>query len=194
MSSAGPGLPKLNDGVTTRRVSASDVPAVLSLLEASLGWQNDDLYTKFFSWKHERSPFGPSPAWVAVDSDGRLLGFRTFLPWEFPALGYRILTVGPTVEEGAAVFRLQRRGGAVEAAICDLLAPGDDRKLRRELCRRVLAVTGADYAIRVGRFGPGGRSPAAPGRGPVLMWLALGEPTLPALHDWDLSLGDVELF
>jgi hypothetical protein len=103
-------------------------------------------------------------------------------------------TVGPTVEDGAAVFRLRRRGGAVEAAICDLLAPGDDRKLRGELCRRVLAVTGADYAIRVGRSGSGRRSPAVPGRGPVLTWRALGETTMPALHDWDLSLGDVELF
>jgi GNAT superfamily N-acetyltransferase len=337
MNSAGHGLSKLNDGVTIRRASTSDLPAVLSLLEASLGWGSDDLDAKFYSWKHEQSPFGPSPAWVAVDSHGQLLGFRTFLRWEFacdsrvlravravdtatrpdaqrrgifsrltrtaiealprdetafvfntpnrrslpgylrmgwqkigrlpvsaraasvrgwarlagargpadrwslrsiagvpaadalsaraplerlllaglqdaeplhtrlsveylrwrygfPALGYRILTVGPTVEDGAAVFRLRRRGGALEAAICELLAPSDDRKLPGELCRRVLAVTGADYALHVRRSRPGGRLPTAPGRGPVLTWRALGDATMPALRDWDLSLGDVELF
>ena len=69
--------------VTVRPASAADRPSVLALLEASLGWESDDRHADFFSWKHEQNPFGPSPAWVAVDGDGRLLGFRAFLRWEF---------------------------------------------------------------------------------------------------------------
>lgn len=326
----------VSDDVTIRRASASDLPAVLRLLEASLGWGADERYAEFFAWKHEQNPFGPSPAWVAVDGDGQLLGFRTFLRWEFvrgfdvvraaravdtatrsdvqrrgifsrltsaaiealrsddvafvfntpnrqslpgyakmgwqkvgrlpvnaraasagrwvrllrargpadrwslhslggisassafaarapvegllaslndtellqtrlsveylrwryglPALGYRILTPGPTLEDGAAVFRLRRRGRAVEAVICELLVPNGDRKLRGELCRRVLAVTGADYAIRIGRPRATGGFLMLPGRGPLLTWRGLTDKTVPPLRHWDLSLGDVELF
>jgi GNAT superfamily N-acetyltransferase len=326
----------VEDDVTIRPATASDRPSVLGLLEASLGWGSDECYAEFFAWKHEQSPFGPSPAWVAVDRDGGLLGFRTFLRWEFargrdvvraaravdtatrpdaqrrgifsrltrtaieslldeniafvfntpnqqsiagyirmgwqrvgrlpvsaraspdghwtrlvgarrrpanrwslpsaggvpasdalaarapverlltglrtkglhtrlsveylrwrygfPALGYRIVSAGPTVEDGAAVFRLRRRGRAVEAVIADVLVPGDERKLRGELCRRVLTVAGADYAIRVGRPRSAGGFLPLPGQGPILTWRALVDTTMPTLREWDLSLGDVELF
>ena len=284
--------------VMVRPASIADRPSVLALLESSLGWQADSRNADLFAWKHEQSPFGPSPAWVAVDREGRLLGFRTFLRWEFtrgsavvragtrrrhghptgraaardllaahqdgnrrpgrrrrgvclqhaepaesprlpqdgmaaggppagsrtrdithaldatrpcpppgrevvadapepacppvtpsrtptpwrrllagldhtdglrtrisveylrwrygfPTLRYRVATAGATVEDGVAVFRFRRRGTAVEAVICDLLVPGEDRRLDGELCRRVLEVTGADYAICLGR--PRGR-------------------------------------
>jgi GNAT superfamily N-acetyltransferase len=337
MDAAGTGMITVDDEVTIRRASPSDLPSVLALLEASLGWASDERHAEFFAWKHEQSPFGPSSAWVAVDGDGHLLGFRTFLRWEFvrgsdvvravravdaatrpdvqrrgiftrltrtaiealrsnetefvfntpnrrtlpgnvkmgwckighlpvavratsarswarlararhpadkwslpsrcgtpasaafaapgpverllaglgdakglrtrlsfeylrwrygfPALGYRVLTAGPTVEDGAAVFRLRRRGRAVEAAICDLLVPRDQRKLRIELCRRVLATPSADYAIRIGRPSWADGFLALPGQGPVLTWRALRDTVMPPpLRHWDLSLGDVELF
>jgi GNAT superfamily N-acetyltransferase len=321
--------------VTVRPAAAEDRPSVLALLEASLGWESDDRHAAFFSWKHEQSPFGPSPAWVAMDPEGQLLGFRTFLRWEFaqgsavvraaravdtatrpdvqgrgifsrltttaieglvrdevafvfntpnqqslpgylsmgwqrvgrlpirarspsmrrwtrlvgarrpadkwslltgagvpasdafadtdsvarllagldhteglrtrvgveylrwrygfPALRYRIVTAGPTVEDGTAVFRFRRRGTAVEAVICDLLVPGEDRRLGGELCRRVLEVAGADYALCLGRPRARGFLPL-PGQGPMLTWRALTDTARPSLHEWDLSLGDVELF
>jgi GNAT superfamily N-acetyltransferase len=321
--------------VTVRRASAADRPSILALLEASLGWESDDRHADFFVWKHEQSPFGPSPAWVAVDREGQLLGFRTFLRWEFtrgsavvraaravdtatrpdaqrrgifsrltttaieglvrdevafvfntpnrrslpgylrmgwqrvgrlpvrarwpsmrrwtrlvgarrpadkwslltgagvpagdafadtdsvarllagldyteglctrvgveylrwrygfPALRYRVVTAGPTVEDGAAVFRFRRRGTSVEAVICDLLVPGEDRRLGGELCRRVLVVAGADYALSLGRPRARGFLPL-PGQGPMLTWRALQDLPCPSLHEWDLSLGDVELF
>jgi GNAT superfamily N-acetyltransferase len=321
--------------VMVRPASAADRPSVLALLEASLGWESDDRHADFFSWKHEQNPFGPSLAWVAVDREGQVLGFRTFLRWEFtqgstvvraaravdtairrdvqrrgifsrltataieglvrdevafvfntpnqqslpgylkmgwqrvgrlpvrvrapsvrrwkrlvgarrpadkwslltgagvpasdafaetdsvarllaeldhteglhtrvgveylrwrygfPALRYRIVTAGPTVEDGAAVFRFRRRGTAVEAVICDLLVPGEDRMLGAELCRRVLEVAGADYALCLGRPRARGFLPL-PGQGPMLTWRALREMASPSLHEWDLSLGDVELF
>jgi predicted N-acetyltransferase YhbS len=323
-------------GTAIRPASASDRPAVLALLRASLGWGSDERHAEFFAWKHEQNPFGPSPTWVAVDGDGQVLGLRVFLRWEFasgvvvaravravdtatrpdvrrrgifstltksaiealvddntafvfntpnqqslpgylsmgwqqvgrlplsararsarglarlvrarrpaekwslpseggmpagdalapraplerllcdlddatglrtrlsveylrwrygfPDLRYRILTAGPTVEDGAVVFRLRRRGDAVEAAICDVLVPRGEPKLRGELCRRVLAVARADYAIRIGRpLLTGGFVPASR-QGPVLTWRALEHTTMPTLRHWDLSLGDIELF
>jgi GNAT superfamily N-acetyltransferase len=65
-----------------RRAEADDRPAVLALLAASLGWSVDDRFGEFFAWKHDENAFGPSPSWVAV-ADGRIVGSRTFLRWEF---------------------------------------------------------------------------------------------------------------
>lgn len=55
---------------------------ILDLLGRSMGLVVDARYRGFFAWKHTESPFGPSPAWVAEDTDG-IVGFRTFLRWEF---------------------------------------------------------------------------------------------------------------
>ena len=68
-----------------RQATDDDLPAVLELLQASLGWVPDDAYERFFAWKHHQSPFGRSPAWVAVDPDAgdRVVGFRTVSRWQF---------------------------------------------------------------------------------------------------------------
>jgi hypothetical protein len=148
-----------------------------------------------------------SDAFADTDSVARLLagldhtdGLRTrvgveYLRWRygFPALRYRVVTAGPTVEDGTVVFRFRRRGTAVEAVICDLLVPGEDLSLGGELCRRVLEVAGADYALCLGRPKARGFLPL-PGQGPMLTWRALRDMARPSLHEWDLSLGDVELF
>jgi predicted N-acetyltransferase YhbS len=68
--------------VEIRAATADDDAAVLELLQASMGWVPDDQYARFFTWKHRESPFGPSPAWVAVEGR-RIVGFRTFLRWQF---------------------------------------------------------------------------------------------------------------
>lgn len=68
--------------ITVRRVTDADRPAVLALLADSLGWDRDETFAEFFHWKHVENPFGPSPAWVAVEG-GSLVGFRTFLRWRF---------------------------------------------------------------------------------------------------------------
>ena len=71
-------------GIHIRAATPDDDPAVLGLLEASMGWIPDDLAARFFVWKHREGPFGPSPSWVAVDRDtGRIVGLRTFLRWRF---------------------------------------------------------------------------------------------------------------
>ncbi len=65
-----------------RRVTDADRPAVLELLADSLGWERDETFADFFHWKHVDNPFGPSPAWVAVEGMS-IVGFRTFLRWQF---------------------------------------------------------------------------------------------------------------
>jgi len=320
-----------------RRSEPTDRAAILELLSASLGWLPDEHFEQFFAWKHEASPFGASPAWVAVDAHGTVIGFRTFMRWEYRAsgrpyravravdtathpdhqgrgifrrltlgaieemtadgvdfvfntpnaksrpgylkmgwtevgrlpvaarptsvpalrrmaasrvpaqrwstpstaghpaaevldrpgvgalvaalapssrlrtvrsvaylrwrygfapLGYRALTVSSGPEDGIAIFRLRRRGHALECALCDLLVPGDDLSTRRALLRAVTAGCDADYVIRIGG-GTVGRPGfvRVPGQGPILTWRGLA-PGVPGaeLPDWDLALGDVELF
>lgn len=68
--------------ILVRRAGPDDEPAILELLAASLGWSTDERHRSLFRWKHQTNPFGPSPAWVAVAS-GEVVGFRTFLRWEF---------------------------------------------------------------------------------------------------------------
>lgn len=65
-----------------RASTEADEPAVLALLQAALGWGDDENFSQFFAWKHRKSPFGTSPGWLALDGD-RVVGFRTFLRWEF---------------------------------------------------------------------------------------------------------------
>jgi GNAT superfamily N-acetyltransferase len=81
--------------VAVRRSTPADIPSILALLEASLGWLPDDQHERFFDWKHSANPFGTSPAWVAIDEHrgGRVVGFRTFLRWAFQRDGEIIRAV-----------------------------------------------------------------------------------------------------
>jgi GNAT superfamily N-acetyltransferase len=320
-----------------RRYEHADEPGVLALLQASLGWLADEHHARFFRWKHRDNPFGPSPAWVALDGD-RVVGLRVLMRWEFeggdpvatavravdtatdpdyqgrgifsaltrravdelraagthfvfntpnrqslpgylkmgwevvgrlpvaarprspsalarmarsrapadlwstpshagvdavealgdgaaldallasqpevrglrtrrtagvlrwrytgfPALGYRVLTRGRGVEDGFAVFRLRRRGRALEAVVGNVLVPDADRRLVVQLLTAVPGAAGADYAVVLGdaarlraRFLP------LPRQGPVLTWRALARTDRPPLASWHLTLGDIELF
>ena len=127
-------------------------------------------------------------------------GFRTdrtsaYLTWRtaLEPLHYRVLLADPADPgRGGLVFRLRRRGPALEAAVIEQLVP--DRRTGVRLVARLLAETGADYAIGV-RTGPSaGLIPVpVPGFGPILTTRALaGAP--PAPDEWTLTLGDVELF
>lgn len=130
-------------------------------------------------------------------------GLRTrrtsaYLRWRygFEPLRYRAVTLGQGVAEGLAVFRLRRRGPALECALCEVLVPAGSRAAERALVRAVVRGSGADHVIRVG--GPAlDRCGFArlPGQGPILAWRPLrnGVPG-GRLDEWDLALGDVELF
>ncbi len=112
----------------------------------------------------------------------------------FPALGYRALTGPGGVEDGLGLFRLRRRGGAVEAMLGDVLAPGGDARTVARLARDVLRVSGADYAVATAAGRRWRGFVPLPGQGPVLTWRAAGAGGRLPIGAWDLSLGDVELF
>jgi len=65
-----------------RRADMADLPGVLDLAQAALGWRPDDPNDAFFRWKHLDNPAGPSPMWLA-SHHGKVLGFRVFLRWRF---------------------------------------------------------------------------------------------------------------
>lgn len=69
-------------GLDVRPATLDDRPAILALLEQTLGWDGDVRYSELFRWKHDLNVFGPSPMWVATDA-GRVVGLRAFMRWEF---------------------------------------------------------------------------------------------------------------
>jgi GNAT superfamily N-acetyltransferase len=136
----------------------------------------------------------------SVDGGPGLRTHRTpaYLRWRygFDPLGYRAVTLADDVRGGVAVFRLRRRGPALECVLCEVLAPAGDRGAHRALVRSVARERGADYVIRLG-----GRAldrqgfVRAPSQGPTLTWFPLTAGCPGArLDEWALTLGDVELF
>jgi GNAT superfamily N-acetyltransferase len=116
-----------------------------------------------------------------------------YLAWRygFAPLRYRALPVGDGA--GLVIFRLRRRGQALEAAVCEELFP-DDGGLRRRALRQVVRTTGADHAVVVGVAEPAQGLLPVPGQGPTLVWRDVCDDTVPSADDWSLNLGDVELF
>lgn len=114
------------DVVSIRPAIPTDRPAIIALATRALGWQGDERDQAFFAWKHEENPFGVSPAWVAT-SDGRLVGFRTFLRWEL-ARGRERLRMVRAVDtatdpdhQGRGIFRR-----LTETAVFELAESGYD--------------------------------------------------------------------
>jgi GNAT superfamily N-acetyltransferase len=117
-----------------------------------------------------------------------------FLRWRygFTALHYRALCAGASVEDGVALYRVRRRGRAVETTICELLVPGGDERLDRRLLRGVVRDSGGDYAVRLAGHGPRSAWLTVPGQGPTFVWRHVTDDAPPPR--WDLTLGDIELF
>src|SRR4029079_3933876 len=110
-----------------RRATPSDRSAILRLGTRTLGWMGDAEDDAFFTWKHELNPFGPSPMWVACDGP-RVVGFRTFLRWEFVEPGDRVVRAVRAVDtatdpdyQGRGIFT-----NLTLAALDELRAEGVD--------------------------------------------------------------------
>jgi GNAT superfamily N-acetyltransferase len=80
------------DDLVIRPAGPSDRPAILELVKRSLGEGQIPRDPGFWSWKHERNPFGPSAVLVA-EADGRLVGLRVFLRWRWAAGGRQVNAV-----------------------------------------------------------------------------------------------------
>jgi N-acetylglutamate synthase-like GNAT family acetyltransferase len=65
-----------------RKANTDDLPAIISLLRASLGENLIPKSEELWNWKHLANPFGESPVLVA-ENDGMICAMRVFLRWEF---------------------------------------------------------------------------------------------------------------
>lgn len=112
-----------------------------------------------------------------------------FLAWRYgtPLLGYRVVDDG----DAAIIVRARRRGRASELAL--VAGFGDDRLVGR-LAARTARRAGVDYVARLGGAHLSAGEVPLPGGGPVLTWRAVAPAAMPALANWSLSLGDIELF
>lgn len=119
-----------------------------------------------------------------------------YLEWRYAGdlLTYRAIVAPNGLADGVAIFRVRQRGSAREAALCDVIAAGDDVGIARSLVKRVARAADADYLLNLRGSVPGrGRLPL-PGQGPTLTWRPLATDQTEPPRDWSLGLGDIELF
>jgi GNAT superfamily N-acetyltransferase len=119
-----------------------------------------------------------------------------YLAWRYGdgPIGYRAVLIGPRIVDGIAFCRVRRRGGATELTVCDVLGP-EPGMMPKEALAQVFRKCGADYAIRVRGRGPSGGGWLSMRRaGPILTWRELGRREQPGMGEWDLCMGDLELF
>ena len=170
------------------RISASRVPASIWSVPSTVGLHPNDAFAESTSLDQ------------LLDSQPRSSGIETrrsaeFLRWRygFEPLHYRVVAGDGGIDSGLAVFRLRRRGRATEAALTDVLAPHGDSALRRRLVGHAARAANADYTLTLGRGSRSRFSLRLPG-GPILTARSLSDAAVPLLPEWDLSLGDIELF
>ena len=122
---------------------------------------------------------------IRTDLDVHMLRWR----YGFAPLHYR----GLADHGGVVLFRVRRRGPATECVIGHLLAP--DAAAARRLVAGVAKVSGADQVLRITDHPVvrAGELPL-PGGGPILTWRELATSGMPTLDQWELTMGDVELF
>ena len=131
----------------------------------------------------------PSPV-SSADRTLRTASDETFARWRYglPDLDYRRSS---TTSAAAIVVRLRRRGSGRELVVAEQLG---DRDHADRLVVDVLRAVGATHALRLGGPNlPRGFVPL-PGGGPLLTWRGVCDHGPPPLPNWDLRLGDLELF
>jgi predicted N-acetyltransferase YhbS len=113
-----------------------------------------------------------------------------YLRWRygFAALRYRVIPDGT----GAVVGRLRLRGAAREFVILDRF--GIDPARADRVALRAAREAGADYVIRLGSSSVGAGYVPLMFHGPMLTWRAVSSSGMPPIANWNLSMGDVELF
>jgi hypothetical protein len=119
----------------------------------------------------------------------------TYLRWRYgvPLLHYRAVVAPSGLDDGVAFVRVRRRGDAREAVVASLLVPQRSRRRAAALVREVRrqARGHADYLLGVGDL-PG--SVGVPTFGPVVAARSVSTAPPTSVADFDLTMGDVELF
>lgn len=76
----------MDDELEIRRAIPEDTPEIVELMKLSLGEGQVPRSEAYWTWKHRVSPFGVSPCLLAV-ADGRIVGLRVFMRWQWDAAG-----------------------------------------------------------------------------------------------------------
>ncbi len=122
---------------------------------------------------------------LAVPREGVIATDRTtdHLAWRygFEPLNYR----GFDHDLGQAIFRLRRRGAAIECTVCEHIG-------RDAVLRDLLRHSGADYLVAARTETSGGIP--LPGGGPMLTTRDLAERAPTSVEEFGFALGDIELF
>ena len=135
---------------------------------------------------------GPWPAPAHVSSTDRTLRTATderFARWRYGLAGLHYRVVGDA--DAAIVVRLRRRGLARELVIAQQLGDPDHAD---RLVIDTLRQVGATHALRLGDPNLRRGFVPIPDAGPLLTWRAVCDHGPPPLPNWQLSLGDLELF
>ncbi|WP_353953338.1 GNAT family N-acetyltransferase [Knoellia sp. S7-12] len=111
------------EDLVIRAAEPQDDATAMPMLRASLGKVDDPHYEAFLKWKHRDNPFGVSPAWVALH-EGVVVGYRTFLRWEFLTEEGRVLRAVRAVDtatdpayRGVGIFRTLTLQGVSELTL-----------------------------------------------------------------------------
>jgi hypothetical protein len=170
------------------RIAAARVPAELMSIDSDAGMAAADALADDTAVRRLLAAL-PRPSGFVTALTPEYLRWR----YGFAPLRYRALLAGNSLEKGLLLFRLRRRGAALELSVSDLLLPRPSPWGAARLIRAALQATGADYALGLCGRGGTGLVPV-PRQGPLLTCRPLAAPSTPAPRDWGLSLGDVELF
>ncbi|MEX2625717.1 MAG: GNAT family N-acetyltransferase [Ilumatobacteraceae bacterium] len=155
-------------------------------------------------WSQELAIGRPVHEWIDSGGAATALASRTaptdvrtirtrvdesFLRWRFatPLLGYRVVEHGDTT----VIVRARNRGEALELV---LVAAFGDPTATDRLAASAAKEAGADYVIRLGPPNPRTGYLPLPGGGPIFTWRAVNDHGFPPLPNWNLTLGDIELF
>ena len=110
-----------------------------------------------------------------------------YLSWRygFGPLNYRAFEA----RDGTGVFRLRRRGPAIECTVCDFQA-ADSKQMFESLA----AAVDADYLLVASRGWRADRLIPLPGQGPIVTMRDLAAAAPSGVDAFGFSLGDLELF
>ncbi len=181
-------------------------PKLLSVARVATSRVPADLWSQETTAGHDAPAYFDDPRHDAVIADligdgptGRWCTDRSvpWLRWRYglPHLRYRVISSDDLGggSPGLVVFRVRRRGAALEATVCEVLTSSP--RTRRRLLRAVLRSSGADYLLvasdRIADLTPTASLPAL---APVVTWRALDGSADPAIGDIAFSIGDLELF
>lgn len=135
----------------------------------------------------ERTAIAPRPT-----NDPRTISTNRsseFARWRYGGdlLGYRVIDT----DSGSLIVRTRRRGDATELVVLDEFGNG---ARPAEPTAELLGAASATHALRLGPPKLSAGLLPYPGGGPALTFRAVNEHATPPLQNWQLTMGDVELF